>query len=156
MGLKGLQISGNSIMPVVGFLGAPLVDRFPTHAEQFNQNVNSLGFGSAGLARQSITTFQPLHGRRADGGTQAVDLRTYRRGRYDARELLSPATVPLYEAIRAVLDRPPDPRRSLVWDNEGEPLDDLVDALVDDLGGGGRIIGVLEQFRPLDLSRLGD
>ena len=58
MGLKGLQITANSIMPMLGFLGSPLVDRFPTHAEQFNQNINSLGFGAARLARQSITTFQ--------------------------------------------------------------------------------------------------
>ena len=54
MGLKGLQLSGNSIMPVLGFLGGSLVDRFPTHAEQFNQNVNSLGLGSAVLARRQI------------------------------------------------------------------------------------------------------
>ena len=34
--------------------------------------------------------------------TQAVDLRTYStHGHYDAREMLSPATVPLYEAVRA-------------------------------------------------------
>jgi len=39
MGLKGLQINGNSIMPVLTFLGNSLVDRFPTHAEQFNQNI---------------------------------------------------------------------------------------------------------------------
>lgn len=59
MGLKGLQISGNSIMPLLMFYGHPLIDRFPTdrfptHAEQFNQNISSLGHGSAHLARQSI------------------------------------------------------------------------------------------------------
>ncbi len=157
MGLKGLQITANSIMPMLGFLGAPLVDRFPTHAEQFNQNINSLGFGSARLTRQSVTTFHHYLAVALLIVTQAVELRTAMvRGHYDARSCLSTATVPLYEAVRAVLDRPPNPRRSLVWDNVGEPLDELVDALVDDLGGGGRIIGVLEQFRPLDLSRLGD
>ena len=58
MGLKGLQISGNSIMPIIAFLGNSLVDRFPTHAEQFNQNINSQGFGSANLSRQSIQALQ--------------------------------------------------------------------------------------------------
>ena len=36
MGLKGLQLTGNSIMPLLTFFGNSLVDRFPTHAEQFN------------------------------------------------------------------------------------------------------------------------
>src|SRR5690606_23387948 len=58
MGLKGLQIAGNSIMPLLSFLGNSLADRFPTHAEQFNQNINSQGFGSANLARQSVRVFQ--------------------------------------------------------------------------------------------------
>src|SRR5215510_11336195 len=58
MGLKGLQLSGNSIMPLLTFFGNSLVDRFPTHAEQFNQNINSQGFGSANLARQAVETFQ--------------------------------------------------------------------------------------------------
>lgn len=54
MGLKGLQLVGNSIMPLLTFYGNALTDCFPTHAEQFNQNINSQGFGSANLARQSI------------------------------------------------------------------------------------------------------
>jgi phenylalanine ammonia-lyase len=58
MGLKGLQLSANSIMPLLGFLGNSIADRYPTHAEQFNQNINSQGLNSANLARQSITAFQ--------------------------------------------------------------------------------------------------
>ncbi|MBV9791243.1 MAG: aromatic amino acid lyase, partial [Chloroflexi bacterium] len=54
MGLKGLQIAGNSIMPMLTFLGNSIADHFPTHAEQFNQNINSQGFNSANLARQSV------------------------------------------------------------------------------------------------------
>lgn len=58
MGLKGLQISGNSIMPLLNFYENLLCDRFPTHAEQFNQNINSQGYISASLARRSIEIFQ--------------------------------------------------------------------------------------------------
>jgi phenylalanine ammonia-lyase len=40
-------------MLLLAFLGNSLVDRFPVHVEQFNQNINSQGLGSANLARQS-------------------------------------------------------------------------------------------------------
>src|SRR5205085_2786686 len=62
MGLKGLQLTGNSIMPLLTFLGNPLADRFPTHAEQFNQNINSLSFPSANLTRQSVEAFRQYIG----------------------------------------------------------------------------------------------
>ncbi len=104
MGLKGLQISANSIMPLLGFLGQPLVDRFPTHAEQFNQNVNSLGFGAAGLARESVRTLPPLPRHRAPlrpAGRRPADGRWSRVTTTPGRAL-SPATVPLYEAAREV------------------------------------------------------
>lgn len=153
MGLKGLQITANSIMPILGFLGSPFVDRFPTHAEQYNQNINSLGFGAAQLARQSITTFRHYLAIALLVGVQAVEIRTaILNGHFDARCCLSPATAPLYEAIRDVLDRPPDPRRSLVWDNHDVALDELVAAIVDDLEGGDRIAQTLEPFRPTDLT----
>ena len=155
MGLKGLQITANSIMPLLGFLGAPLVDRFPTHAEQFNQNINTLGFGAAQLARQSITTFRHYLAIALLVGVQAVDLRaSVLRRQFDARSCLSPATVPLYESVREVLGRPPDPRRSLVWDNRDDALDELVDAVVADLERGGRITQTLDAFRPADLTCL--
>ena len=145
MGLKGLQISGNSIMPVLGFLGNSLVDRFPTHAEQFNQNVNSLGLGSAVLARQSIDAARQYLGVALMVATQAVDLRTYSTtGRYDARELLSPATVPLYEAIRGVLERPPSSERPYVWDDRDQFLDRHIALLADDIGAGGRVPAAVE------------
>ncbi len=154
MGLKGLQITANSIMPILGFLGAPLVDRFPTHAEQFNQNINSLGFGAARLARQSVTTFQHHLAIALLMGTQAVELRTALLfGHYDARSCLSPATVPLYEAIRDVVARPPDRCRSLIWDNQDDALDELVAALVHDLVHDGRIAGALGPAAPPDLTR---
>ena len=146
MGLKGLQLSGNSIMPVIGFLGGSLVDRFPTHAEQFNQNVNSLGLGSAVLARQSVDAACQYMGVALMVATQAVDLRTYlASGRYDAREMLSPATVPLYEAIRAVIGKPPSVERPYVWDDSDQFLSEHIALLAEDVASGGRVPAAVER-----------
>lgn len=45
-------------MLLLTFYGNSLADRYPTHAEQFNQNINSQGFGSANLACQSVELYQ--------------------------------------------------------------------------------------------------
>lgn len=145
MGLKGLQLSGNSIMPVLTFLGAPMVDRFPTHAEQFNQNISSLGFTSANFARQAVSAAQEYMAMALITGVQAVDLRCHAmEGHYDARELLSSTTVPLYEAVREVAGKPPSRKRPYVWNDDEQFLDDHIARLAEDLRSGGRVPAVLE------------
>ncbi len=140
MGLKGLQISGNSIMPLLTFFGNSLVDRFPTHAEQFNQNINSQGFGSANLARQSLEIFQQYMAIALMFGVQAVDLRTYQTaGHYDARACLSPATRPLYEAVREVVGRPPTTDRPYIGKDNEQPLDQHIATIAADIAAGGCI-----------------
>lgn len=140
MGLKGLQLVGNSIMPVLTFLGNSLADRFPTHAEQFNQNINSQGFGSANLARQSVEIFRQYVSLALLFGVQAVDLRTYAlAGHYDARACLSPATASLYEAVRAAVGVPPSAERPYVWDDDEQTLDLHLEALEADLAAEGEV-----------------
>ncbi len=140
MGLKGLQLTGNSIMPLLTFFGNSLVDRFPTHAEQFNQNINSQGFGSANLARQSIQTFQQYMAVALMFGVQAVDLRTYElAGHYDAREMLSPATLPLYNAVREVVGRPPAADRPYIRNDNEQPLDMHIAAIAANIAAEGTI-----------------
>jgi phenylalanine ammonia-lyase len=140
MGLKGLQLAGNSIMPLLTFFGNSLVDRFPTHAEQFNQNINSQGFGSANLARQALDTLQHYMAIALMFGVQAVDLRTYLiAGHYDARECLSAATAPLYEALREVVERPPAADRAYIWNNDEQALDAHIARIAADIAAGGRI-----------------
>ncbi len=140
MGLKGLQITGNSIMPLLTFFGNSLVDRFPTHAEQFNQNVNSQGFGSANLARQAIEIFQQYMAIALMFGVQAADLRTYAiAGHYDARDFLSPATLPLYQAVREVVERPPTGDRPYIRNDNEQPLDLHLARIAADIADGGRI-----------------
>jgi phenylalanine ammonia-lyase len=140
MGLKGLQLTGNSIMPLLTFFGNSLVDRFPTHAEQFNQNINSQGFGSANLARQSVEMFEQYIAIALMFGIQAVDLRTHKvAGHYDARPHLSPATRRLYEALREVIGKPPSAERPYVWDDNEQALDEHIQRIVADIAAGGRI-----------------
>ncbi|WP_287253447.1 aromatic amino acid ammonia-lyase [Moorena sp. SIO4E2] len=140
MGLKALQITGNSIMPLLTFYGNSLVDRFPTHAEQFNQNINSQGFGSTNLTRQSLELFEQYMAVSLMFGVQAVDLRTsIVAGHYDARECLSPETVPLYEAVREVVGRPPSFERPYIWNDCEQFLDMHIARLANDLTSGGRL-----------------
>jgi phenylalanine ammonia-lyase len=140
MGLKGLQLSGNSIMPLLSFLGNSMADRFPTHAEQFNQNINSQGFGSANLARQSLDIFRQYIAIALMFGVQGVDLRAFQlTGHYDARACLSHATLPLYEAVREVVGRPPSKDRSYVWDDHDQVLDAHIAMIAADIAADGRI-----------------
>jgi phenylalanine ammonia-lyase len=147
MGLKGLQLAGNSIMPLLTFLGNSLVDRFPTHAEQFNQNINSQGFGSANLARQSIEIFQQYLAIALMFGVQAVDLRTYRvAGHYDGRACLSAGTLRLYEAVRQVVGRPPLADRPYIRNDNEQPLDAHIARIASDLATGGQIAQALNNL----------
>jgi phenylalanine ammonia-lyase len=140
MGLKGLQISGNSIMPMLTFLGNSLVDRFPTHAEQFNQNINSQGLGSANLARQSIAAFREYLAIALMFGVQAVDLRTQMvEGHFDARKCLSSRTRPLYEAVRAVTGQTPSAKRPYIRNDNEQPLSEHIKRIAADISQGGQI-----------------
>ena len=141
MGLKGLQITGNSIMPLLTFYGNSLVDRFPTHAEQFNQNINSQGFGSANLTRRSIKIFQQYIAIALMFGVQAVDLRTYKVvNHYDASQCLSPATRDLYLSIKQVVGKLPSTKRPYVWNDNEQALDEHIALISADIAAGGQIV----------------
>ncbi|OPY78209.1 MAG: Tyrosine 2,3-aminomutase [Syntrophorhabdus sp. PtaU1.Bin153] len=149
MGLKGLQICGNSIMPLLTFYGQSLVDRFPTHAEQYNQNVNSLGLGSANLARQSIDAFVQYMAIALMFGVQAVDLRTrLAAGHYDARSCLSVASLSLYEAVREVVGLPPSSKRPYVRNDCEQHLDEHIRLIAADIVADGRIPQAAAEYRP--------
>lgn len=141
MGLKGLQITANSIMPLLSFYGNSIVDRFPTHAEQFNQNINSQGFNSATLARRSVEIFQQYMAIALMFGVQAVDLRTYLvAGHYDATECLSPATQQLYLAVLQVVGQSPDPERPYIRNDDEQGLDLHIAQIASDIANGGLIV----------------
>ena len=148
MGLKGLQINGNSIMPILTFLGNSLVDRFPTHAEQFNQNINSQGMGSANLARQSVDAFQQYMAVALMFGVQAADLRSNLvAGHFDARRCLSPATEKLYSAVRETVGRPPSEDRPYIWNDNEQALSDHIQSIANDIARSGRIPEAVRKIR---------
>jgi phenylalanine ammonia-lyase len=154
MGLKGLQIVGNSIMPLLTFYGNSLADRFPTHAEQFNQNINSQGFASANLARRSLNIFQEYLAISLMFGVQAVDLRTYLIAQhYDASACLSPQTRKLYLAVREVIGQPPSTDKPYIWNDREQPLDEHIAKIVADIKAGGVIVqAVNEQLSNLNMA----
>jgi phenylalanine ammonia-lyase len=140
MGLKGLQIAANSIAPLVTFLGSSLVEHYPTHAEQFNQNINSQAFGSANLTRQSIDLLRQHIAISLLFGVQAVDLRTYAlAGHYNACRLLSPASLEVYNALREATGRPASEDRPWLWNDHDHALDRDVAAVYADIVSGGPI-----------------
>lgn len=57
VGIKPLQILSNSLTPLLEQKANPLSTHFPVHAEQFNQNINSQGFGAANITRETIEIF---------------------------------------------------------------------------------------------------
>jgi phenylalanine ammonia-lyase len=154
MGLKGLQIVGNSIMPLLTFYGNSLADRFPTHAEQFNQNINSQGFASANLARRSLNIFQEYLAISLMFGVQAVDLRTYLIAQhYDASACLSPQTRKLYLAVREVIGQPPSTDKPYIWNDREQPLDEHIAKIVADIKAEGVIVQAInEQLSDLNVA----
>jgi phenylalanine ammonia-lyase len=144
-GLKALQITANSLMPRISFFGQSIADRFPTHAEQFNQNINSQGLGSAVLARESLVTCNQYMAVALIFATQAADLRTFQQFQhYDARETLSSATRSIYEAVKRVVGVEPSRERPYIWDDSDQSLDIHIARLVDDIHAEGEVRQAIE------------
>ncbi|CAF1495903.1 unnamed protein product [Adineta ricciae] len=130
IGVKALQLTGNSIMPYLLFLGTSMADKFPTHAEQYNQNINSMGHMSACLARQSIVVLAQHISICLLICVQALDLRANliqeEQTGYDARPLLSDKSRQLYEAIRSVINVPISKERPYIWDDGEYAYDEQI------------------------------
>jgi phenylalanine ammonia-lyase len=138
VGLKSLQIGGNAMMPLIAFYGQSIVDRFPTHAEQFNQNINSQAMNSANLARETLDVLEHYLAVALLCGVQAVELRAQLvEGSYDPRNLLSPATAKLYEAARKAAAGTPDATRPIHWNDLDEFLQPKVEGLLSDISSRG-------------------
>ena len=148
VGLKSLQVAGNSMMPLIAFYGQSIVDRFPTHAEQFNQNINSQAMNSANLARDSLDVCSHFMAVMLYCAVQAVELRSkLLADSYDAREVLSSATRPLYEAARSAALGVPDAQRPLHWNDTEEFIQPKIEGLINALQPGGAILRALGEVR---------
>lgn len=145
MGLKGLQITGNSIMPMLTYFGNPLVEHFPTHAEQFNQNINGLSWGSANLAWNSVQHFQQYLAVALISAIQAIDLRAKSSfGHYDGRVLLGTEAEPLYTAFCTVMDYQPGPDRPFLFDDSDRWLEEDLEVLSKNIRDEGTIVHAVQ------------
>lgn len=148
VGLKSLQIGGNSMMPLISFYGQSIVDRFPTHAEQFNQNINSQAMNSANLARETLDVLEHYLSLALICGVQAVELRAKLvADSYDARAILSPETAPLYAAGRAAAMGPPDTSRPLHWNDLDEFIQPKVEGVLADVHSRGSVLTAIGPVR---------
>jgi phenylalanine ammonia-lyase len=144
VGLKGLQISANSIVPYLTFLGAPVADRFPTHAEQFNQNINSQSWLAARLARDSVRAFEHFLAMMLLMAVQAVDLRaSQRHGVCNPTPYLGRGSRSLYAAMRGVLGRPPSCDRPYAADDRGQCFDVDAELVVADIRVGTTLVDAM-------------
>jgi len=148
VGLKSLQIGGNSMMPLISFYGQSIVDRFPTHAEQFNQNINSQAMNSANLARESLDVLEHYLSVALICGVQAVELRAKLvEDTYDARAILSSATAPLYVAARSAAADQPQADRPLHWNDLDEFIQPKVEGVLQDVSQGETIFAAIAPLR---------
>lgn len=160
MGLKGLQISGNSIMPMLTYQGNPLVDHFPTHAEQFNQNINGLSWGAANLAWGSVELFQQYLAIAMIFSVQALDLRARAKlGHFDGRAIVGESLKGVYESVCGELQVVPGPDRPLVFDDVDRWLEQDIEVLAGSLASGGAVVqstqSILESFEQAFLPSMG-
>lgn len=141
VGLKSLQLGGNQMMPLISWYGQSIVDRFPTHAEQFNQNVNSQAMNSANLAREQLDVLEHFLSLALLCGVQAVELRSKLAADiYDARAVLSPATSALYVAARTAAAGAPDANRPLHWNDLDEFIQPKVEGILASVTSRGSVL----------------
>ena len=133
-GLKGLQICANSLMPLILHQANPIATLYPTHAEQFNQNINSQGFSSAVLAYKSLDLARWYGAIALIFSVQAIACRSLQHfGHIRVRESLSPVLASMYETIYAVLDIPVTELTPLIFHVHAQNLDDHVRKIYTDL-----------------------
>ena len=147
VGFKSIQVAGNSMMPMISFYGQSIVDRFPTHAEQFNQNINSQAMGSANLARESLDILEHFLAVALLVGIQAVELRAkLAHDTYDARAILSDGTAALYETARTLAFAPPSADRPLHWNDMDEFIQPKVEGLLANISARGEIFSAIDDL----------
>lgn len=149
-GLQSLQICANCIMPQLMFYGNSLVSHYPSHAEGFNQNINSQGYGSANLTRRAVEIFQHYIAVALIFGVQASELRTkLALGHYDAQAALSPLSRDLYRAVYKVIGVEPSANKALVWNDYEQQIDQYLARIVADLKADGVIVQSMQPIRSL-------
>ena len=145
VGFKSLGLGGNQMMSLLGFYGQSVVDRYPTHAEQYNQNINSQSMNAANLARDAVDVLEHYLAVALMFGVQAVELRAKLvADTYDARVVLSEGTVDLYAAARNAAAGPPAADRPLQWNDMDAFLQPMVEGLLRELPRHGSVMSAVQ------------
>lgn len=148
MGLKGLQITGNSLMPLLTWYGNPIAVHFPTHAEQYNQNINGLSWESANLAQKSVEVLQQYLSVAGLFAIQALDLRArQQRGQPDGRQLLGGRLSSVYEAICNAIGYQPNDNSAYLHNDSDRCLENDLQNLGKSLQYGGEVLGSADCIR---------
>lgn len=144
MGLKGLQICGNSIVPLLAHAANPITEHFPTHAEQFNQNINGLSWGSANLAWRSVGNLQHYLAVASLFAVQSIDLRAKQAlGHFDGRALLTDTALQFYESIGDIIDARPNRERPLIFNDGDRWLEDDLQKITADIAHDGQLLSAV-------------
>ncbi len=148
VGLKSLHIGMNQMSTQISYLGQSVADRFPTHAEMYNQNINSQAMNAANLGRDQMDVVEHFLAAALLTGVQAVEVRSrIEAGSGDARSILSPATVPLYEAARRAAAGEPDAERTIVWNDLDGFLQPKVEGLLAAISDRGELYDAFGELR---------
>lgn len=148
LGLKSLQVQCNSIGPLVQFYAHSMASLYATHAEQFNQNINSQAMNAANLTRDSIELCEHFLACALVFAVQGVELRSAKVGKgCDASGVLSEATREFYRTARTIALGAPDAERPLIWDDMDGFIEDKVANLLADISGGGKLVAAVAELR---------
>ncbi|XDA96965.1 aromatic amino acid ammonia-lyase [Sulfitobacter sp. LCG007] len=140
VGLKSLNIGMNQMSTHISYLGQSVADRFPTHAEMYNQNINSQSMTAANLGRDQMDLVEHYLAAALLTGVQAVEIRSrLETGNCDARTILSPATAPLYLAVRRAAGGEPEADRCMVWNDMDGFIQPRVEGVLSEISEGTAI-----------------
>ena len=146
-GLKGLQIAANSLMPLILYNCQPIAHLYPTHAEQYNQNINSQGYNSAKLTAESIEKTYMYLAMSIIFAIQSVDLRAKKlKDTYHSIPFISHPLVPFYDMVSQILQQDENKKVPFVQRNNLD-LDESVKRLADDLmKSDSKLHGIVEKI----------
>ncbi|MBL8549573.1 MAG: aromatic amino acid lyase [Hyphomonadaceae bacterium] len=148
IGLKSLQVGCNALAPLVGFYGGSMADRYPTHAEQYNQNINSQAMNSANIARDSVEACEHFMANALLFAIQGAELRAKAvADTHDPSPLLSAQTRGLYQATRTAAVGPRAGDRPVIWDDTDGFIQPKVEGILSDIRSRGAILTSIEPLR---------
>ena len=148
VGLKSLHIGMNQMATQISYLGQSVADRFPTHADMYNQNINSQGMNAANLARDQMDVVEHYLAGALLTAVQAVEIRSrITAGNCDARSILSPATAPLYLAARHAAGGEPDPAKTMLWDDMDGFIQPKLEGILADITDRGPTYSAFDDLR---------